>query len=280
MRPAIVAHRGLRSAFPENTIPAVEAALALDLDGVEFDAQLTADNQVAIVHQETLEPDEAIEQLQLALRAEGRSWVEQLDAARIQKLDAGSWLNSSFHSVTVPLLPELLNIEWGQKRAYLELKDSKFFRAQDADHFVSRFVDALSPSVGQFIDQGGFLSFVSFRTELLEAVGNRFPKQERVLDIWFDKRGQHDEVFGLLKRCRAGTLCLPDVLLLEDPSWLERCRDSGHRCFTYPISPAKGEDEDCWSATACLSTWEQLCSLQIDGIITDFAAELCAWLDR
>lgn len=278
MRPAIIAHRGLRSVYPENTIPAVEAALALDLDGVEFDAQLTADNQVVIVHQETLEPDEAIQQLQLARRAEGRSWVEQLEAARIQQVDAGSWLNKTFHSVKVPLLQELLAIQWEQKTAYLELKDSQYFRVHDSHNFVSRFVDALSPSIEQFIERGNALSFVSFRPELLQAVGNRFPKQERVLDIWFDKRGQHDEVMRSLEQCQARTLCLPDVLLLEDPSWLERCRKDGHRCFTYPVSPAKGEDEDCWTASACLSTWEQLCSFGVDGIITDFAAELCAWL--
>jgi glycerophosphoryl diester phosphodiesterase len=278
MSPAIIAHRGLRSVYPENTLPAVKAALALPLAGVEFDAQLTADHQVVIVHQETVEPDESFQRLRLAPRKSGRCWVEETVAAKIKVLDAGSWLDNAFSSVKVPLLSELLAVSWNQKRAYLELKDSHFLRSRDGDSFVTCFVDALSPSVEQFLEQGGLLSFVSFQTELLNAVGSRFPQQQRVLDIWFDRRGKYQEVFDALAQCRAETLCLPDVLLLEDPSWLARCRDKGIQCFTYPVSPAKGEDT--WNAAASVAIWEQLYSLKVDGIITDFATELCAWMSR
>ncbi len=54
---AVIAHRGSSGAAPENTLAAVELALAHRSDVVENDIQRTADGELVIIHDTTLSPD-------------------------------------------------------------------------------------------------------------------------------------------------------------------------------------------------------------------------------
>ena len=49
------AHRGVSAHMPENTLPAFAAALALGADEIEFDVRLSADGQLVVSHDGTLE---------------------------------------------------------------------------------------------------------------------------------------------------------------------------------------------------------------------------------
>jgi glycerophosphoryl diester phosphodiesterase len=51
----IFGHRGAFSHAPENTLTAFSKAAKLGADGVEFDIQLTKDNQIVVIHDETLD---------------------------------------------------------------------------------------------------------------------------------------------------------------------------------------------------------------------------------
>ncbi len=55
-RPLIVAHRGGAALMPENTLPAFDNAIRLGVDLLEFDMQMTADNQLVISHDGTVNP--------------------------------------------------------------------------------------------------------------------------------------------------------------------------------------------------------------------------------
>ena len=46
----IIGHRGAPSLIHENTLESFQAALAHNVDGLEFDVQLTADNKLIIYH--------------------------------------------------------------------------------------------------------------------------------------------------------------------------------------------------------------------------------------
>lgn len=52
--PDIVAHRGNAIEYPENTLPAMESAVALGVRHVEFDVQLTADHVPVLFHDSDL----------------------------------------------------------------------------------------------------------------------------------------------------------------------------------------------------------------------------------
>ena len=54
--PRFWAHRGCCMKYPENTIPAFQAAAAIPgLVGIELDVQLTKDGEIVVIHDETLE---------------------------------------------------------------------------------------------------------------------------------------------------------------------------------------------------------------------------------
>jgi len=50
----VEAHRGFCVQYPENTLPAFEAAMALGADGVELDVRLSADGVPMVIHDATL----------------------------------------------------------------------------------------------------------------------------------------------------------------------------------------------------------------------------------
>ena len=50
----IWAHRGACAYAPENTMPAFELALKYGADGIELDVQRTADGQIVVIHDETI----------------------------------------------------------------------------------------------------------------------------------------------------------------------------------------------------------------------------------
>jgi glycerophosphoryl diester phosphodiesterase len=54
-RPLIIAHRGFSARYPENTLPAIHAAIHAGADMVEIDIQQTADNQLVVFHDDRLD---------------------------------------------------------------------------------------------------------------------------------------------------------------------------------------------------------------------------------
>lgn len=56
-RPLVIGHRGAAGLAPENTLTAIRQAIALGVDAVEMDLQLTADGQVVVYHDFRLNPD-------------------------------------------------------------------------------------------------------------------------------------------------------------------------------------------------------------------------------
>ncbi|MFA6877865.1 MAG: glycerophosphodiester phosphodiesterase [Fusobacterium sp.] len=51
----IFAHRGFKGYYPENTLLAFKKAIDIGVDGIELDVQLTKDNVVVIIHDETID---------------------------------------------------------------------------------------------------------------------------------------------------------------------------------------------------------------------------------
>jgi len=51
----VVAHRGAGADAPENTMTAYKLAVAMGADAIEVDVHLTADGQLALIHDDTLD---------------------------------------------------------------------------------------------------------------------------------------------------------------------------------------------------------------------------------
>ena len=86
--PEIEGHRGARGLLPENTLPAFERAIALGVDGLEFDIGLTRDGVPVVHHDPALDPDHT--------RDAGGAWlappgprIRDLDMAALSGFDVG-----------------------------------------------------------------------------------------------------------------------------------------------------------------------------------------------
>nr|WP_283777693.1 glycerophosphodiester phosphodiesterase family protein [Sansalvadorimonas sp. 2012CJ34-2] len=108
----IVCHRGAHNIAPENTLPAVDAAFAAGFSYVEIDVFETADNQLVVIHD-----------YQLERTTDGTGNVGETSLADLLKLDAGSWFDSFYQGIQLPLLVEVIALakEYGGQ-LYIELK--------------------------------------------------------------------------------------------------------------------------------------------------------------
>ncbi|NCW45285.1 MAG: glycerophosphodiester phosphodiesterase, partial [Gemmatimonadaceae bacterium] len=51
----VIGHRGNRAHAPENTLPALLEAVAIGVDALEFDVQVTRDGTLVLLHDRTLD---------------------------------------------------------------------------------------------------------------------------------------------------------------------------------------------------------------------------------
>ena len=107
MAPLIIAHRGASAYEPENTLRAFELAIRQGAQMIELDLHATADNQVVVIHDFTLDH---------TTNLKGR--VSERTLAEIKQADAGK-------GERVPTLEEMLDLTLGKVRLYLEIKDPR-----------------------------------------------------------------------------------------------------------------------------------------------------------
>lgn len=88
--PKVWAHRGARSAAPENTMAAARAALAQGAFGWELDVRLTLDGAVVVAHDQGLRRVTDIAR-RPGLPGRGDHLADRLTLAQVRSLDAGSW---------------------------------------------------------------------------------------------------------------------------------------------------------------------------------------------
>ncbi|MGE8361102.1 glycerophosphodiester phosphodiesterase [Pseudomonas sp.] len=77
-RPLVIAHRGGKGLWPENSLFAFERATALGVDMLEMDLHLSADGELVVIHDSTLDRT-----------TNGQGPVAALDLDQLQALDAG-----------------------------------------------------------------------------------------------------------------------------------------------------------------------------------------------
>jgi len=126
---ANTAHRGASIGAPENTLSAVQQAIALHANFVGIDVRRTRDNQVVVLHDTSLDRTTDVEQV-----FPGRApWlVNKFTLAEIQRLDAGSWKSAAYTNERVPTLGEVLDeLSPSSTGAFLEIKHPNRYGGAD-----------------------------------------------------------------------------------------------------------------------------------------------------
>ncbi len=95
--PKVIAHRGLSALAPENTLVAMQAAQQQGLKWVEFDVQLSADQQPVVFHDDDLDRT-----------SNGSGPLADLTLMQLQQLDVGSWWDNKFVGEKIPTFAEMV----------------------------------------------------------------------------------------------------------------------------------------------------------------------------
>ena len=106
----IFAHRGFSSQYPENTMTAFRKALEAGADGIEFDARMTQDGKIIIMHDPTVDRT-----------TNGKGKVRDLTYAEIYGMDAGIKKGVVFENEHIPVLEQVLDELGGKLLLNVEL---------------------------------------------------------------------------------------------------------------------------------------------------------------
>ena len=126
---SITAHRAGAAFAPENTIAALVKAIEDRADWAEIDVQLTADQELVVMHD-----------TDLARVGGGNKSVAKATLAEIQSLDVGSLFAAQFAGERIPRFSDLLVAAKDKIRLNVELKPHG---AADADELARRVVDEI-----------------------------------------------------------------------------------------------------------------------------------------
>jgi glycerophosphoryl diester phosphodiesterase len=175
-----VAHRGASAQYPENTLLAFRRAIEQGVDALELDVHLTADDELVIIHDPTLERT-----------TNGSGNVREHSLEEIRQLDAG-------RGEKVPLLSEVIQLaREAQIRLFVEVKGAtepeglaiteSTVRALEAANFLSQVIvtsfspqallraKALQPEISTMLDpspQDGTLTPRQICAQALRAGAN------------------------------------------------------------------------------------------------------------
>jgi glycerophosphoryl diester phosphodiesterase len=114
-RSAVIAHRGASIYAPENTLAAMDLAIAQGADAVEIDVRMSKDGIPFLFHDYTVNRTTNLKTSQS---------IENLTFEEIQNLDAGSWFHPDFAGEKIPSLAQVLELIYGRTYLYLEIKGS------------------------------------------------------------------------------------------------------------------------------------------------------------
>lgn len=107
----VTSHRGYSHSVPENTLLAVDKAIAEQADYVEVDVRITKDGEMVLLHDANLKRTTGLNK---------NIWDMSFDEVR--KLDAGSWFGREFKGTQIPTLRELFELAKGQVKINMDLK--------------------------------------------------------------------------------------------------------------------------------------------------------------
>ena len=239
--PAIVAHRGGGKLAPENTLEAIDVGARHGHRMIEFDAKLSADDVVFLLH------DDAVDRT-----SNGRGAAKAMTYAQLRALDAGAWFGAEFANARMPTLAQVR-----ERCAQHGLAANIEFKpCQGRDVETGVLVAREAASLWADADPLPLLSSFSYAAlEAARDVAPNLPRgmlYERVPPDW-----------------RAQTAALSCVSLHADHSSLDetlvaQIKDAGLRILVYTVNdPARARLLARWGVDA-------ICTDRIDIIGGDF----------
>jgi glycerophosphoryl diester phosphodiesterase len=226
----VIAHRGYSARAPENTLAAVDKAIEVGADAIEWDIHVAACGTPVLIHDETLERT-----------TDGAGPVRAHTVASLRTLDAGRWFGPAFAGERIPTLAEALERTRGRvRRVYTEIKRGP--EAAEVDRILGVVSDADRLGDNVFIsfdwaaldriaraDERAQVGYITDRAELVhEALERAAGNPRAILDL---------DCRLILQRPEIGRRALDRgvsvaVWTVNDPAQATRLRHAGVTRFT------------------------------------------------
>ncbi len=151
--PRVIAHRGMSSLAPENTLAAFRLCADHGVRWFEFDCDVLADGTVVVIHDATLDRT-----------TDHKGEVHALTLADLDDVDAGSWFDPRFAGEPVPTLRQVVDLmnEAGLD-ANLELKHTRGVPGGPLLAGVARELERLHPDRQLLVSSFDPLLLAGFR---------------------------------------------------------------------------------------------------------------------
>ncbi|MFE4488144.1 glycerophosphodiester phosphodiesterase [Bacillus altitudinis] len=227
----IIAHRGSSSAAPENTIAAFDVAVEQGADYIELDVQMTMDQHVVVIHDDTVDRT-----------TNGNGLVKSYTLDQLKKLDAGSWFDQQYTNERIPTLQEILERYSQRIGILIEIKHPK--RQIGIEKAVARIINRFAYSRHIIIQ--------SFDVHALQRIKAFAPSLRTALII-------KPDAFKLTKRklttYSSFANCLNMKKTMINRWWIDRIHTFGMDVFIWTVKDQK--------------TAARIKKYPIDGVVTD-----------
>jgi glycerophosphoryl diester phosphodiesterase len=267
-----IAHRGFAGVYPENTVAAVEAAVADDrATTVEIDVMPTADGEVVVFHDDTLS------RLTNAPASVAETNLWELPYDRI----AGYSVLGTTQSI--PLLADVLAAIPPEMTVNIELKNPGSTELRFAEALDGSTLDAATDRWREFVgwvvdiatDGGHDLLVSSFYEGALAATRELAPSVP-IASVFHDSV---DTGLELARRYDVEAIHPPWNMVADAPLPIEGpVSGSFDDVDLVEVAHAEGRAVNAWTVT----TWQQaavLAEAGVDGIIADYPG-VCAPYER
>ncbi|WP_338706066.1 glycerophosphodiester phosphodiesterase [Bacillus altitudinis] len=227
----IIAHRGSSSAAPENTIAAFDVAVEQGADYIELDVQMTMDQHVVVIHDDTVDRT-----------TNGNGLVKSYTLDQLKKLDAGSWFDQQYTNERIPTLQEILERYSQRIGILIEIKHPK--RQIGIEKAVARIINRFAYSRHIMIQ--------SFDVHALQRIKAFAPSLRTALII-------KPDAFKLTKRkimtYSSFANCLNMKKTMINRWWIDRIHTFEMDVFIWTVKDQK--------------TADRIKKYPIDGVVTD-----------
>ena len=240
--PWIVAHRGYKKKYPENTLAAFQAAMDAGVPMIELDVTLSRDRKLVVIHDATLERT-----------TNGHGPVHDYTLEELKQLDAGSWFHSDFADQRLPELGEVLELVDGRVITNIEIKSHAYEPHHPPDAIEKQVTELVKKK-----SQQDSILISSFDSNILEQISlMEAPPQIALIS----KNPLERNTVEMCKHFN--TFSWHPAQQIVTPRQVRKLHIAGIRVFPYKVDTP----EDC----------ARMIGLRVDGVITDDPVSARRW---
>ncbi|PIE47371.1 MAG: glycerophosphodiester phosphodiesterase [Gammaproteobacteria bacterium] len=239
----ILGHRGAKAEVLENSQEGFVYAQSLipqGLNGIEFDVQLTADNELVLTHDNTLDR---------ICAHQGR--IERLTAKYCQEV----YQQGNAHALLT--LPQVVPYLQGYTHIELELKTHQRMNKR-------KLVDSLADTYFSTDLQYMRIVLTSFDVQILEILQQHALFKNRPRGLIVQEPFNTSELINIVNRLQASSLGLKHILIT--PEIIELCHRYGIKVTAWTVNS--------------VSIAQELIDIGVDTIITDYPSVFITALSK